>query len=302
MDMFVARITASGEPDVTFGSAGVALVDFSAPEGLRDDMAMAVAVQADSRIVIAGQSQPTSDIVPPVPFALARLSAAGELDPTFGDGGRVLTPLPPSAHPYSYVNALAVQPDGKIVAVGTARETRFSNSRTRSVVARYATTGALDPTFASGGAWVNDGDEGDEGEGMAVAIDAAGRIVVGGARTLPSAGDATSDVEVVRLLPSGTPDPTFGGSGRIVTRLTPGFDSHPGARHPARRPRGGRRVRGQRNHRAAVHAGNGSQRLRLEPGGRAGHRVHGRRSRAGSCTRARGCRVGVRRRSTTAWR
>ena len=75
--------------------------------------------------------------------ALATLSlasaAGGDLDPTFGDGGRVVTRLGAG----SAAMSLALQPNGKIVVAGVAGSA--------PVLVRYEGDGALDPTFGVGG-------------------------------------------------------------------------------------------------------------------------------------------------------
>src|SRR5215831_3001635 len=70
-------------------------------------------------------------------------AAAGDLDPTFGIGGKVLTDLKRST---DIGNAVAVQADGKLVVVGqTYKNNDFSNED--FAVARYNTNGTLDNTF-----------------------------------------------------------------------------------------------------------------------------------------------------------
>lgn len=54
-------------------------------------------------------------------------AAAGDLDPTFGTGGRVVIPLDSSS-----ASAMAVLPDGKIVLAGTARTAPGETTSRRS--------------------------------------------------------------------------------------------------------------------------------------------------------------------------
>ena len=77
-DFALARYTAGGALDPSFSGDGVQTTDFGA-----DDGGAAVAIQADGRIVVAGQSGNN--------FALARYDAAGVLDPSFSGDGRLTT-------------------------------------------------------------------------------------------------------------------------------------------------------------------------------------------------------------------
>src|SRR5262249_61389925 len=72
-----------------------------------------------------------------------RGAAPGDLDPTFGSGGAAI--LAVGVH--SSADALAVQSDGKILAAGYI----FDGSLCNMAIIRLDSTGALDPTFGSGG-------------------------------------------------------------------------------------------------------------------------------------------------------
>src|SRR5437870_7648461 len=71
----------------------------------------------------------------------ATLAAPGDLDPTFGNGGKVTTQFS-----FAHATGVAVQADGKIVVAGTDE----SNSA-QFVLARYHTDGSLDTSFGNGG-------------------------------------------------------------------------------------------------------------------------------------------------------
>src|SRR5512142_292253 len=138
----------------------------------------------------------------PAPRAHAR---AGDLDPTFGNGGIVFVPnLRPDA-PFDGASAVAIQPDGKIVVAG--RWGLTSPGPTIAVV-RFNADGSLDASFGFEGiVTLSSGFAGgDEAHGVAIAGD--GKIVVGG--YFGSLGG------VYRLLPDGSLDMGFGGSGAVV--------------------------------------------------------------------------------------
>src|SRR3954451_25006680 len=78
---------AAGDPDQTFGSGGHVFTDFSG----NSDYGYAIALQPDGRIIVAGQS----GVYPVFHAALARYNSNGQLDPTFGSGGKVIAALDP---------------------------------------------------------------------------------------------------------------------------------------------------------------------------------------------------------------
>lgn len=105
------RLLSDGTPDGTFGTAG-AVSTFVSDLG---DVAEAVAVQADGKILVSGRSS----IMTNSNFALARFEATGALDDDFGLNGRM------SVDFFGFTDSadsVAVQPDGKIVLGGLARD------------------------------------------------------------------------------------------------------------------------------------------------------------------------------------
>ena len=93
-----------------FGSAGLVTTGFTT----QDDFGRAVAIQADGRIVVAGQSSNKSNS----DFAVARYGTNGALDASFGTGGKLTIDFFGS---FDGAENVAVQPDGKIVVSGFAR-------------------------------------------------------------------------------------------------------------------------------------------------------------------------------------
>jgi uncharacterized delta-60 repeat protein len=129
------------------------------------------------------------------------LGAGGDLDPTFGGTGKVVTAFAGG----SYANAVAIQADAKIVAVGSVAG--------HTAVARYLSDGSLDPAFGTDGLVTTQlSDKPGWDEARAVAIQSNGKIVVVGA--------ASGRFGVVRYLSDGTLDPAFGGDGIVRTDLT----------------------------------------------------------------------------------
>ncbi|HEX8913584.1 MAG TPA: Calx-beta domain-containing protein, partial [Humisphaera sp.] len=223
----VARFTAAGAPVTTFGAGGVA--SLGAPgAGGSQIVATDVAAAPGGKVVVAGTRGSDG-------LAVARYLDDGTPDPTFGTGGLVTTNLAYSAAPldtYDVANAVAVQPDGKVLVGG--RDGAYW------ALVRYTAAGALDPTFGDGGAVRFDqldvrssGTEGAGVQGIAVAAD--GRIVVAGRNFTPNLGDGTL---VVRLTADGAPDATFDGDGKRPLYQTTGGGSQPSAGGVAVRPDG----------------------------------------------------------------
>lgn len=109
-DFALMRLNADGRPDTTFGAAGTVTTAVSAER----DGALAVALQTDGKIVVAGH---TSNINSN--FAVARYDSNGTLDTSFGNGRGVLT-----VDFFRFTDIgenVLVQPDGKIVVSGQAQ-------------------------------------------------------------------------------------------------------------------------------------------------------------------------------------
>lgn len=97
-----------GDLDPTFGTGGLVTTDFAGDS----EGALALVIQADSKVVVAGWSSTG----PTIDFALARYNTDGSLDTSFGTGGLVTTDVAPDAYDQAF--ALAIQDDGKIIAAG----------------------------------------------------------------------------------------------------------------------------------------------------------------------------------------
>jgi uncharacterized delta-60 repeat protein len=195
-----------GDLDPSFHGDGRVTTGF----GSASDNVHAIEVQSDSKIVAGGESSGV--------FALARYETDGSLDASFGVRGRVLTPLGTEQTFFGRgILDMALQPDGKIVAVGTDDGFDF-------VVARYDVSGSLDLTFDSDG-WVVTR-VGGGGEAHAVAIQPDGKILVAGGSGSDESEGATA---LVRYEPDGSLDPTFGSDGKAILDLGAECDDAEGA-------------------------------------------------------------------------
>ncbi|MFJ4651285.1 hypothetical protein ACIP5Y_08415 [Nocardia sp. NPDC088792] len=195
-----ASSTAPGRLDSSFGSGGKAVTDLGSPA----DVANAIAVQSDGKLVLAGS---TRDANQGDNFAVVRYTPDGQLDSAFGDGGKVTTDFGGKA---DVAAAVAVAPDGKIVTVGTSHGTATGDN---IAIARYTTDGKLDSGFGTGGQISQDlGTKADHGNGVAIQPD--GRIIVVGSTQDPSQGD---NFAVLRYTTDGKLDPAFGVGGKVST-------------------------------------------------------------------------------------
>ena len=203
----VLRYRADGSLDPGFGGDGMVFAD---PTPTFDD-GMAVGVEADGQIVVAGVAGFDG---PNERFVMLVYAPNGSLDPTFGGDGIVFTDLTRKAdHPY----ALAIQPDGSIVVAGAAA----AGPNTKFALVRYERDGSLDPTLKGDGTVITDVTPYSD-VAYSVAMSPDGTIVAGG---LAGDGGPAPRPAVVRYLADGTLDPTFGGDGSVTTKLTRYFDA-----------------------------------------------------------------------------
>lgn len=199
-NIIVARYDASGVPDAGFGVSG----DDGTPEGFvnislgeGNDMARDVALQADGKIAIAGDSVMADGSSN---FVLARLNADGTPDDSFGvaeDGtpnGFVSTSL---GEGNDFASGLAVQADGRLVVAGYHQE----GDSTNIAIARYETDGSLDQSFGT----ADDGTENGivnislgDGDDMANAVAMQGDKLIVAAGTT-TATDGSKNIAVLRL-------------------------------------------------------------------------------------------------------
>jgi uncharacterized delta-60 repeat protein len=188
-----------GQLDPSFGGDGKVTTDVTT----RGDFAAEVATQADGKIVVVGGARWERD----TRFVLVRYNADGTLDTTFGGDGKVTTNFT------SRLDAawdVAIQSDGKIVAVGDAG---FRTGNSRFAVARYNTDGTLDTSFGGDGKVTTQFTRHDDPV-AGVALQADGKIVVSGGANW---GGGESNFALARYNTDGTLDATFSGDGKVTT-------------------------------------------------------------------------------------
>jgi uncharacterized delta-60 repeat protein len=204
-----ALILQPGDLDPTFGNGG----KVTTPIGTIYDEAHSVAIQPDGKIVTAGFSWDGSNY----DFAVVRYNSEGTLDTTFDGDGKVTTPVGTNA---DYAEAVAIQPNGKIVAAGWIVEIIGDVNLHKFAIVRYNPDGSLDTSFDADGKVVTPiGTSYDEA--YSVAIQSDGKIVAAGT----SANGSTSfDFALVRYNTNGTLDTSFDSDGKVVTDFANGND------------------------------------------------------------------------------
>lgn len=128
----LARFTADGTPDATFGNYGYTTFH----PGPGDYVAESVAVDADGKVVVAGCASEASTNV-----LVARFDEWGNLDPTFNEGLGYADDFPGDAH------SLFIQSDGKIVAAGAITNQGSSPQTSTMIIVRYGPDGIPDQSF-----------------------------------------------------------------------------------------------------------------------------------------------------------
>lgn len=158
-------------------------------------------------VTVAGGVQASDGSVLATPYSWS--FTTGLLDPNFGNGGVVISPVSMTFE--DGARAVAVQADGKIVAVGYVDS---GNGNYDFAVARYNTDGSLDTTFGGDGIVITAISAGRD-EAHAVVIQPDGQIVVAGITSNNTTG---TDFVVARYNSAdGSLDASFNGSGYITT-------------------------------------------------------------------------------------
>jgi uncharacterized delta-60 repeat protein len=192
-----AASAAPGDLDPSFNGTGKLT---TLPGGLQIAVAD-TAIQTDGKIVLVGTANDD--------FAVARLNPDGSPDTGFGNGGAaVVNAVTSGANSQDLANAVAIQPDGKIVVAGGST---IPNSESFATFLRLNPNGTPDASFdpASGAGPVHESvgiARAHAGQAFDLALDPAGRIVYAGTNSF--AGDPTSFVD--RLNADGTHDDSWG--------------------------------------------------------------------------------------------
>lgn len=201
----VVRLNTNGTLDSCFGDAsclsgGKQVFDFGGTQGAG---ALALALQSDGRIVIAGYTTAGSSTKL---LAALRLRADGGLDNTFGASGKMTLSASTAG---TVVKAVAMQPDGLIVMSGYV--VNAANSDRDFFAVRVASNGSVDTSFATNGLLQLDLSGHFDNEVQAMVI-AGQKIYLGGYNN-----DGVQDrMAVIALNSQGYLDTSFGAQGVVV--------------------------------------------------------------------------------------
>jgi uncharacterized delta-60 repeat protein len=197
--MAVVRLNSDGTLDPTFGQGGKVTVSC----GQYGCRARAAAIQSSGKIVLAGHKNLDDQFVGDDAFAIVRLNADGTPDMRFGANGRVYVDFGTGS---DAAQDIALQTDGKIVAVGYVKGTTLAFG-----YVRLNGSGILDATFSGDGKATVQVLY--ESGAYAVVMQADGKIVAAGIASYASGRDAFA---FVRLNVDGTLDTTFSDDGKAV--------------------------------------------------------------------------------------
>ena len=198
----LARYTADGALDGGFGAGGIVDINAGASSNASSE-AHALLIQPDGKLLVAGYATGTGNS----DFLVMRLHADGTFDSAFGSNGIVRTPIGPGE---DIANAMVLQPDGRIVVAGTAVAT---DNRHDFAIARYTNTGALDPSFGTGGFTTTPVGPGDDVAYALTRMPWGRYIAAGSARVSTSA--AGTDLALVSYNADGSVDRFFGNLGTV---------------------------------------------------------------------------------------
>jgi len=206
LDILILRYNKNGTLDSTFGIGGVVTYN-----GNYHDEGQGLAIQPDGKIVVLGDTMDLPYWNVNWDIILIRLNSNGTLDNTFGIGGTVTYNGPSNGVDWipENGNSLALQPDGKIVVVGSS----LNWINWDVLVLRFNSNGTLDNTFGTEGAVTYNSPANSDDFGNGVALQGDGKVVVVGEMFSWS---SYWDALLLRYNSNGTLDTTFGTGGAVT--------------------------------------------------------------------------------------
>jgi uncharacterized delta-60 repeat protein len=198
------RYLSNGSVDTSYGTNGKVMIPMATDADGNGSL-----IQPDGKVIIAGRTLNSPGVYG---VGLARLNTNGSLDNSFGTGGKVLTSFGPVDET---LNAITLQPNGKIVAVGNAQFGSYFDT----MAMRLNANGSPDTSFGTGG-MLRANFSLDNDSGNSVLIRPDGKIVIAGSY-YEGNGD---DMYVARLWPNGARDIQFGSSGVSRVQMSLKYD------------------------------------------------------------------------------
>ena len=197
----LARYLPDGSLDTSFGIDGKVINDFNNEPGFL--WYGSIVQQSDQKLVTGATHRlPGSN----TDFFLARYLTNGDLDPSFGDNGIVMT-----HYGFDVLSRIAILPDGKIIAGGWSE----LGSSDHVLLVKYLPNGDLDPSFGVDGI-------------VATSINYQSTIVfpfvlLEDGKILVAFRGTAGVLTFHRYLANGILDPTFGANGVVVTPIVSGL-------------------------------------------------------------------------------
>jgi uncharacterized delta-60 repeat protein len=221
-DVGVTRLNTDGTLDSSFGTGGMTSIQL--PTGLYNPNFLAIALQHDGKMVVAGSV--TASFSGSRFFVVARLTSSGALDTSFSADG--ITAEKESAGDW-YGRAVAITGTGtttRIVVAGTAQVGDFEQD---FAVARFNEDGSRDLTLNPSGSRpgliridLSSTALNKDDEAHAIVIQPDDKIILAGSTGRFVSFDANaskSALALVRLNPDGSLDSSFGTGGKVITSL-----------------------------------------------------------------------------------
>ncbi|MCH7965001.1 MAG: hypothetical protein IH852_13805 [Bacteroidetes bacterium] len=193
-DIVLIRYNKNGSLDYSFGIGGIVITDINSAM----DIGKSLVLQSDGKMIVSGFTRVVNKFF----MTLLRYDSYGELDPTFGNSGIVITDINGRRGKMDMV----MQNDGKIILVGPSE---VENSHHFTVL-RFNNNGSLDKSFGNNG--VTKTIIGDYSEAESVALDSNGNIVVAGTTEL-----GNEQFVVAMYDQNGMLVPDFGSDGLVKT-------------------------------------------------------------------------------------
>jgi uncharacterized delta-60 repeat protein len=215
----VSKFTPAGAIDTTFGDAGWTLAWFEAQPN-KDDC-LGIFPAAGNGIIIVGAVE--SMVQPYEKPELTKLRANGDLDTSFGVGGRLVISSQPFGGAAGFLFRRAIQaPDGKLLLVGSCQNCGHGGFEDFAAV-RINANGSVDTGFGNAG-WVSFGRTDVDQHYLpeaatSIAVDTQGRVILGGSSEAYDDQDHRQMPLLVRTTPNGQLDTTFNGTGYVDYNL-----------------------------------------------------------------------------------
>jgi uncharacterized delta-60 repeat protein len=198
-DFVVARYNTDGIPDISFGNNGHVITRI----GYHNDWCNSISIQSNGKILAGGGANVNATDEFSYDFALIRYNSDGTIDSAFGNNGKVTTHI---GLWYNIAYSIAIQPNGKIIMVGEARDSLYSYSSDFAIV-RYNSDGSLDHSFGNAGILRTS---------LSESYDVAKSVILQSDDKILVAGKAGDSSILVRYKNDGSLDSAFGTNGTVV--------------------------------------------------------------------------------------